>query len=197
MSIHSVIAWTLVLGVGLAAVVYAADAREPLALLGAAGFVNLMLVAVALAQRRALSAVSASRSRVEATTARYMGLIWLWGAAALILVYNLVLQWREWPHFSAAFAVAGLLCLGFSAMLGADAAKGKEDPTLLRLGRYMAIGQLAGMIATMIGLAVDPDKEFLVTTDVDWAGNGIFLFGALALAIVSAHALIDGKKNSS
>jgi hypothetical protein len=197
MSTHSVISWALILGLGLAGVVYAADAREPLALLGAAAVVNLLLVAVALSERRALSAASAARSKVESTTARYMGLIWLWGAAALILVYTLILQWREWPHFSAAFAIAGLLCLGFSALLGADAAKGKDDATLLKLGRYMAIGQLGGMVATMIGLAIDPDKEFLVTTDVDWAGNGIFLFGALALAIVSAHALIDGKKNSS
>jgi hypothetical protein len=56
---------------------------------------------------------------------------------------------------------------------------------------------LIGMIATMAGLAIDPDKEFLHTVESDWAGNGLFLFGALALAIVSAHALIDGNKNSS
>jgi hypothetical protein len=168
----------------------------PIALLGAAGIVNLLLVAVALSERRTLSAAAAAASKIESVTARYMGLIWIWGAAALVLVYTLVLQWREWPLFSAFFAGAGLMSFGFSAMLAKDAAKGKDDPTMLRLGRYLAIGQLVGMIVTMIGLAIDPDKEFLDTSDVDWAGNGIFLFGALALAIVSAHALIDGKKNS-
>ena len=128
--------------------------------------------------------------------ARTMGLIWLWGAAALVLVYTTVMSWREWTHFSAAFAAAGLICLGFSALLAKDAARGKEDATLLRLGRYFAIAQLAGMIATLIGLAVDPDKEILHAVDNDWAGNGLFLFGALALALVSAYALIDHKKNS-
>lgn len=197
MTTQSVIAWTLILGLGLAGAYYSAEAREPLGLLGAAALVNLLLVVVALSERRTLSAASEPRSRIESVTARYLGLIWLWGAAGLVLIYVFVLQWREWPHFSAAFAVAGLLCLGFSALLAKDADKGKDDPTLLTLGRYMAIAQLLGMIATMIGLAIDPDKEFFNTSEADWAGNGLFLFGALALALVSAHALIDGNKNSS
>ena len=52
------------------------------------------------------------------------------------------------------------------------------------------------MIATLIGLAVDPDKEILHAVDSDWAGNGLFLFGALALALVSAQALIDRNRDS-
>lgn len=186
----------LLLALGLAGVVYSAREAEPLGLLGAAGFVNLVLAAVGIGERRSLGRAGAGRSAIESVTARAMGLIWLWGAAALVLVYNLVLSWREWTHFSAAFAAAGLISLGFSALLAKDAEKGKEDATLLRLGRYFAIAQLVGMIATLIGLAVDPDKEILYAVDSDWAGNGIFLFGALALALVSAYALIDRKKNS-
>ena len=196
MSIQSMIGLGLVLGLGLAGVVYSAREAEPLGLLGAAGFVNLLLAAVGISERSALNRAGAARSAVESATARTMGLIWLWGAAALVLVYTLVLSWREWPHFSAAFAAAGLISLGFSALLAKDAARGKEDATLLRLGRYFAVAQLAGMIATLIGLAVDPDKEILHAVDADWAGNGIFMFGALALALVSALALIDRKKNS-
>lgn len=197
MSTQSVIAWTLVLGLGLAGVLFSAEAREPVGLLAATAFVSLVLAAVGLSERRELVRQGAAPSRVESVTARYMGLIWLWGAAALISVYVLILSWREWTHFSAAFAVAGVLCLGFSSLLAKDAEKGRDDATLLKLGRYLGIGQLVGMLATMAGLAIDPDKEFLSTAESDWAGNGIFLFGALALAIVSAHALLDGKKNSS
>lgn len=196
MSIHSVVGLTLVLGLALAAVVYAASASEPLALLAAAAIANLLLVAVGTSERRSLGAAGAAKSLIESRTARNMGLIWLWGAAALVLVYTTVMSWREWTHFSAAFVGAGLLCLGFSALLAKDARQGREDATLLRLGRYFAVAQLAGMVATLIGLAVDPDKEILYATDNDWAGNGIFLFGALALALVSAHALIDARRNS-
>jgi hypothetical protein len=196
MSIQSIVGLGLLLGLGLAGVVYSAREAEPLGLLGAAGFVNLLLAAVGISQRRALNRAGALASAVESATARAMGLIWLWGAAALVLVYTTVMSWREWTHFSAAFAAAGLICLGFSALLAKDAKAGKEDATLLRLGRYFAIAQLAGMIATLIGLAVDPDKEILYAVDSDWAGNGLFLFGALALAVVSAYALIDRKRNS-
>ncbi|MGE0024706.1 MAG: hypothetical protein AB7S70_13875 [Hyphomicrobium sp.] len=196
MTFHSIAGLALLMGLGLAGVYFSADEKQPAGLLAAAGLVNLVLTAVAISGRRSLIRSGASASAVESATARAMGLIWLWGAAALVLVYVFLIAWREWPHFSAAFAVAGALCLGFSALLARDAAKGRDDPTLLRLGRYLCIGQLAGMVATMLGLLIDPDKEILYAVDADWAGNGIFLFGAFALALVSAHALIDGKKDS-
>jgi hypothetical protein len=196
MTSHSVVGLALLLGLGLAAVVFSAQEKLPAGLLAAAGFVNLLLAAIGISERRSLIREGASPSKVESATARTMGLIWLWGAAALVLVYTLIISWREWPHFSAAFAGAGLLCLAFSALLAKDARQGRDDPTMLRLGRYLGIGQLVGMVVTMAGLAIDPDKEILYAVDNDWAGNGIFLFGALALALVSAHALIDGKKDS-
>lgn len=197
MTIYASLGLGLLMVLGLFGVVYSAQDALPAGLLAAAGIVNLTLAAVGIATRRSLSRGGASRSAIESATARTMGLIWLWGAVALVLVYTLILSWREWPHFSAAFAGAGVLSLGFSALLAKDAAKGRDDETMLRLGRYLCIGQLAGMAATLIGLVIDPDKEILYATDADWAGNGLFLFGALALALISAHALIDGNKNSS
>lgn len=196
MTVYSIVGLALILSLGLAGVLYSAGASEPLGLLAAAAVVNLLLFTVTASERRSLRASGASRSLIESATARGMGMIWLWGAVALVLVYNTVISWREWTHFSAAFAGAGLLCLGFAALLAKDARQGREDATLLRLGRYFAIAQLVGMIATLIGLAIDPDKEILYATDSDWAGNGIFLFGAVALALVSAYALIDARKDS-
>jgi protein-S-isoprenylcysteine O-methyltransferase Ste14 len=197
LTIHSVIGLGLVLGLGLAGVVSSAGEKLPLALLASAAFVNVVLAAVGIATRRSLIARAASRSAVESASARAMALVWLWGAAALVLVYTLKLSWREWLLFTSAFTIAGLLSLGFSALLAKDAALKRDDETLLRLGRYLAIGQLAGMIVTIAGLVIDPDKEFLYPVDNDWAGNGIFLFGALALAALSAHALIDRAKKST
>lgn len=196
MTFQAIVGWGLLLGLGLVAAVYAANAAEPKTMLATAAFINLLLAAAGIATRRALKRSGANRSLVEAATARYMGMTWLWGGAALILVYTLVLSWREWSHFSAAFVGVGLLCLGFSWMLAKDGAQGKEDETLLKLGRYLGIGQLVGMIATMVGLGIDPDKEFLATVRPDWAGNAIFLFGALALAIISAQALFDVRKKA-
>lgn len=196
MTSRSVAGLGLLLGLGLIGVVVSSRGAEPLGLLASAGLVNLGLAAYGVGERRALNRSGAAASAVESATARVMALIWLWGAAALVLVYTLVLSWREWTHFSAAFAGAGLICLGFSALLARDARQGRDDPTLLRLGRYFGIAQLVGMIATLIGLAVDSDKEILYAVDSDWAGNGLFMFGALALALVSAQALIDRNRDS-
>lgn len=197
MTIHSIIGLALVLGLGLAGVVYSAQVVEPLGVLASAAFANLVLAAVAVCERRSLVRAGAAPSKVESVTARYLGLLWLWGAAALILVHTLALSWREWPHFSAGFVGVGLVSLGYSALLARDAAQGRDDPTMLKLGRYLGIGLLVGMIATIVGLFIDPGKVFLAPTKNDWAASGTILFGALALAIVSAHALIDGNKNSS
>ncbi len=59
---------------------------------------------------------------------------------------------------------------------------------MLKLARYLTLGQLAGMIIAMIGLVADhkmprdPQKP-------DWAASTIFFFGAASLAAISANAL--------
>jgi hypothetical protein len=68
---------------------------------------------------------------------------------------------------------------------------------MLKLGRNFAIAQFVAMLVTIVGLIIDPDKEFLFIKEDDWAGNGIFLFGAIALAVLSGHALFTSKKTAS
>ena len=70
-----------------------------------------------------------------------------------------------------------------------DVERGKDDPTLLKIGRILTIAQFAGTIVAVIGLMIDPDKQFLNPLRRDWAAQTIFLFGALALAAISAAAL--------
>ncbi len=154
-------------------------------------------VSIAIRDRQRLAGAGASPSKIAAATARYMGFVWLWGAVNLFVVYVFILTWHEWWQFFAAFAVVGALCLGYASLLERDAAAGRDDETMLSLGRYMAIGQLVGMVVTVIGLAIDPDKEFYWPADGDWAGNIIFLFGALALLAITAHALLNDKKPGS
>ena len=199
MGTHALIAWVLIVALGLAGVFFAAKTVEPTALLAATGFVSLLAAVVGIRERSRLMAPEsgASRSRVESVTALYMALVWLWGATALLLVYTLVLDWREWWHFCVGFTLAGGLSLGFSALLGKDADAGRDDETMLKLGRNLAIAQFVAMLVTIVGLFIDPDKEFLFIKEDDWAGNGIFLLGAIALALLSGHALITAKKTAS
>ncbi len=121
----------------------------------------------------------------------------MWGSVALLLVYTFILKWHEWWHFCLGFALAGGLSLGFSILLGRDADAGREDETMLKLGRNLAIAQFVAMLVTIVGLIIDPDKEFLFIKEDDWAGNGIFLLGAIALALLSGHALLTARKPAS
>lgn len=194
MSFHSILSWAMVFALGLTGVVFAVQAVEPRGLLAATGFVSLLLALVGMSERQKLLRKGSSRSTVESLTARYMGLAWLWGAIAIFVVYVFLLSWREWPQFVAGFGVAGLLSLGYSALLARDASAGREDETMLKVGRYLCIGQLVGMIVTIAGLFIDPDKEFIYIADGDWAGNGIFLFGAISLLLLSFHALRTSPK---
>ncbi len=188
----SSIACIIILAVSVVALLLTARAGAPTLHLAAAGVASLACAAMAIRERDARLSRRESRSAVEASTAEYMGLLWIWGSLGLFATYVFVLSWREWWQFVIAFAVAGALCLGFSRALERDAGRGRDDETMLKLGRYLGIAQLAGMTVTVLGLAIDPDKEFLALKRPDWAANNIFLAGALSLAAITAHALLTG-----
>lgn len=190
MKAMSLIGWMIILTLSVVATILSAGAGAPATHMATTGFGGLACALLALRDRRALETAGASRSAVAATTARYLGLVWVWGALGLFVTYFFILAWRDWWQFVLAFTVVGVLCLLFAAALERDDRAGREDETMLKLGHYLAIGQLAGMIITVLGLAIDPDKVFLSTTRPDWAANTIFLFGALALAAITANALI-------
>lgn len=134
---------------------------------------------------------NASRPAVSASSAWYMGYVWAWGTLGLLATYaSGVAAWHEWLSFFAAFAVAGAAALFFANLLQKDANAGKTDDAILKVSRYLAYAQLFGMFLVMIGLLIDGKMtRFLVPRHGDWAANNIFFFGALALAVISAHAL--------
>ncbi len=150
----------------------------------------LIFAVIGVRDNAQLSATGASQHAIGASSARHMGLVWIWGAAILGLSYLfLIPPWREWLHFFAAFAIVGLLCMVFSSALERDAESNSGDQTMLKLGRLLTIGQVVGMLAMLIGLTIDPDKSILTKTRPDWAANIVFVFGGAALLAISAHAL--------
>jgi len=160
---------------------------------GIAAATALGLAILGVLATRAVIAAGASRSAVGASKAREMGLVWAWAALAILATYGTATAtWKEWLSFFAPFALIAAGCLWFSRTLMRDAARGVDDAALLQVSRYMAIGQLVGMIVTMIGLVVDGKMvRFLAPRKgwEDWPANNYFFFGALALAILSLHAL--------
>lgn len=209
---NSQIAWFVLLLAGIAAVVVTAQTGRTDLHLGAAALVAAIYTIRGLMLHRANEAAGASRSLHDtgrrslqdtgrrslqaSSNASSMALVWLWGGLSCAIIYASFLTWREWWQFALAFTAVGAISYGFAHLMAKDAAAGKDDATMLKLARNLAWLQLVGMIVTMAGLMIDPDKRFLSVKEgwEDWAANSIFFCGAAALFVLSLHALIKDRR---
>lgn len=187
----SILGWSLGIGASVAALVLVAALKLQNTDLA---YVH-MAIAACVSILMALAAVRelrqpASAELLASVGSRYLGVIWAWGALALIATYAFVLQWREWWHFSLVFIALAGACLFLSASLRKDAESGADDDTMFKLARILIRIHLGAAILTVIGLLVDGKMvRFLVPRHQDWAAQNIFFFGAIALGVVSWHTL--------
>jgi hypothetical protein len=148
-------------------------------------------VAIAVYDVNRLVAAKATPSALAASNAGHLGMVWCWGAIALLITYGTnVLTWKEWLSFFIIFFIAAGLCLFFSATLKKDAAEGKVDSSLLNIARTLTTVQMVSMGFVVIGLILDGKMtRFMTPRFTDWAANNIFFAGAIAVAAICAHAL--------
>jgi hypothetical protein len=193
-----------VAGLVLTAALKGPDPRMAFVHMAIAGGTAIVLALMGIQDARSEIDNGSGPARVAAAKARAMGLVWAWGALAMMATYATgVLGWKEWLHFTVLFIVASGLCMFFSATLKSDDSKGEGDDVMLRLARYFNIGQLAAMLITMVGLVVDGKMTRFMKEagqrigSQDWAASNYCFFGALALAALSAYALSSpsGKRN--
>jgi hypothetical protein len=180
--------WAGLLGLGVAAVVGGAAADRPGLTLGLAALAGSLFAVFAIVERGRLVAAGARAPELASSTAGAMGVVWGWAAVSMLATYLFVLSWHEWWQYVLGAGAIAALCFGFAAMMQRDAAAGREDATMLKLARYLTLGQLGGMIIAMLGLIID-NKMPRDPQEPDWAANTIFFFGAAALAAISANAL--------
>jgi hypothetical protein len=185
---NSALIWSVLLIIGVAAVFYGSLVGPPELYIALTALICLGFAVTAVWSRHRLVSRGGNEATLAADTARSMALVWAWAAFSLLFIYVFALSWIEWwQYFLGAGAIAGL-CLFFAAMLARDAAAGREDQAMLKLARYLTIGQLVGMVAAMVGLVLD-DKMPRSPDKPDWAASAIFFFGAASLAIISLNAL--------
>lgn len=150
--------------------------------------VCLVFTVLAIFERWRRVSAGGGEAAVASTTSGGMALVWAWAGLSMLFTYQLVLSWHEWWQYVLAGVGVAALCLAFASMMAKDAAAGRTDETLLKIARYLTIGQLAGMVIAMAGMVID-NKMPRNPTEPDWAANAIFFFGAAALALISAYAL--------
>ena len=190
----SMIIWMLGIGVSVAALVITAAQKMFFVHMAVAALISILVALVSLGESRAADA-NAGGAGIDIPL-RHMGLVWTWGALALLVTYATdILSWREWWQFFIAFFVLAGLSLFLSATLRKDAQSGAGDEMLVKVARGFSIFILVAMLITMAGLLID-GKMWRFSTiagmrrgSQDWAANNIFFFGALALASVAANGL--------
>ncbi len=180
--------WVVALVAGAAATVWGATTGSQTLLIALTAAACFSFVAHAVLTRGRLVAAGANETALAATGAMDMALVWAWAGLSLFAIYAFVLSWHEWWTYVIGAGVVAGLCIGFAAMLRRDAAAGRRDEAMLKLARYLTMGQLAGMSVAMIGLIVD-SKMPRALDKPDWAASTIFFFGGAALAAVSLNGL--------
>lgn len=189
--ITSMIVWCLVIAASVAILVVTAAAQMFYLHMAVAAVIALFMALAALRANTKATEAGDSEASVAALNARYMGIVWSWGSLALFITYISVLSWKEWWQFLIAFVLAAAISMFFAILLRREAEQDTEDPALLNLARILAIVQLAGMLAIMVGLLIDGKMQRFVGAKVhsDWAANNVFFFGAMALALISWMAI--------
>jgi hypothetical protein len=192
----SMIIWGLGIAISVAALAVAAAQKLFLVHMAASALAGILIALASFTETRELQGDPASDDDGIVVSLRHMGLVWTWGALALLVTYAFdILSWREWWAFFIAFFVLAGLSLVLSATLRKDAERGTRDDMLIKVARGFSIFILVAMLITMVGLLAD-GKMWRFTTiagmrrgSQDWAANNIFFFGALALAAISWNAI--------
>lgn len=180
--------WLFSVAASVCATIIATD--QPALQISAAAGTCMVIALIAIREHRKLQEIGAPAIAIASSTARYLALVWAWGALTLLITYVFVLDkhWPEWWQFFLGFCFATVASVAFSALLDRDRAAGRADDTLVKVGRLLVQAQLIGMAAGIISLFVD-SKFPRAATHADWAGCNIFFFGALAIAAISLEAL--------
>jgi len=186
----SMTGWLFSLAAAICATILAAAAEQPVFQLAAVAAVCVTITLLAIREHQKLKETGAPVSALASSTARYLALVWAWGALALLITYLFIIDkhWPEWWQFFIGFSFAAVASIAFSTLLDRDRAAGRDDATLVKAGRVLLQAQVIGMAVGIISLFVD-NKFPRAATHADWAGNNIFFFGALAIAAISLDAL--------
>jgi len=160
---------------------------------GAAALAGLALALAAVLENRLLMANGAKKNIVSAATARHLGSVWAWAAVSLFTLKMLgFVEWPVWWQYCLAFAALAAVCLGFAARTANDGAAGREDWAMLTFARRLTQLQLAGMVVALVSLTTGGDVACVLDVGSgceNWAAKNVFLFGEIALLLISANAL--------
>jgi hypothetical protein len=175
----------MAVGAGLSVLLLGAAAQLYYLHLSAAAGLSTALAVVAIREHRLAAANGATMLELSGIAARYMGLLWGWGAFVLFVTYEFILSWPpSWLLFLATIVPAAC-CLALAV-----AARQRERNGALRLIRIAAMVQFVGgcLVLGAFG-AIGPLAPDKLSGAPSWAALNIIMGGAAGLALVSGFTL--------
>jgi hypothetical protein len=193
----ALVIWMFAFTISICVAMVAAAQDQHIAHMSVTALVTLTIAIVGVQSHRRLAAAGTNRSALAANTARFSGLIWIWAGVAMLVIYSFILVWRESVVFFVGLMIVGTLCVGLARVFERDASAGRDDETMLGIGRTLNLLQVAGMLIAMVGLIADGKFGLIdALARPDWAANNIFFFGAFGVAALGIHAMTSERIQS-
>lgn len=204
MSLQIILPWLLI-GVLMSAItmvfgVSRGDAS--FTMLSAAGFAGFILVisyvtnryywhrARALTETTSPDAVQIPQRENEAVdiarrNAKFFATCYVWGGVALLAIYSLTqLHWQHGWEYAVGMLALSIVSLSFAGLLAQK--PGAKRSRVLHLAVILTAIQA---VCSALGLIYLIGSGKLASTRADWAANYVFLFGGIAILLLSLIAL--------
>ena len=124
-----------------------------------------------------------------ARNARLFGVSYLWGAVVLMAIYSLTqLHWRHGWQYALGMALLALISFIFAGLLERED-KGSRTQ-VQNLARILTIVQ---GVSAALGLIYLVGSGKMSSVRMDWAANHVFLFGGIAIVLLSVFSLRTDK----
>ncbi len=115
------------------------------------------------------------------------GLVYAWGAAAMLTIYSLPgITWQHWWQYGAAMALVSAGILIYAGLL----ASGRGSYGSARALRILMVLTIVQGLAVVTVLVYLIWSSKLFTTRGDWAANYIFTAGSATLALLSLISIM-------
>ena len=155
-----------------------------------AGLISTVMALLAISETRRLIRDRQPQMVIAGSLMRFMGLVWAWAALVISITYGTgILEWSEWPKYFVGSMLLSGLCLFVSRMMIEHSADG-EDETMLTISRYIASATL--LVSVISAGVFGVTRMNGLAEQGAWAANHVFMFGAQALAAISAYLLKAG-----
>lgn len=190
--------WTLAMAVGLASTMLAAasnahDLHFVMSLL-LGGFIAIM----AIRERRIDTATGAPQRTLAAQAMRYMGFIWSWAAASILLVYGTLIEWPTWVAVTSILIVFAGICLFMASVLDRDQSSKATDDRPLRFADFIVRAKLA-VACSLFGclLAAGQLSGQMFGGEAKWVAVNVLLSTTLCQAVLCAFVIATTKAGNA